>query len=329
MRWRKLGRVFVPDPRSWMHSYAQTPTPLAVGDRIRVFLGCRPRARVEGLPVARVAFVDLDRSKPTRVVDVHDGPVLNLGETGSFDEFGQHPITAMWRGGEVWLYYVGWTRMVSVPFNRAIGLAISTDGGRSFRRYGRGPIMGPTPREPFLHQGPAVRRFEDRWHMWYLGGLRWVSDGGRPEAIYQVMHATSDDGIAWRREGVPILPTVFADECQAGQAVIHRGGLYHIWFSYRPGLDFRNAARGYRMGYACSADLATWSRDDAQAGLDVSAAGWDSEMVGYPNILEDGAHTWLFYCGNYFGRDGFGVAEMVEGEDPSPGTLGGMKRQVT
>lgn len=312
MRWEKVGHLFTPAPDTWMHSYAQVPTPLILTDRVRVFVGCRPRLIAGSLPVSQIGFVDLDRQNLKTIIAISETPVLALGDLGTFDEFGLHPLSVIENGSEVWMYYVGWTRMQSVPFNRSIGLAISDDHGHSFRRYGRGPIVGPTPQEPYLQQGPTVKRFGEEWHMWYLSGLDWLIHHGRPECVYQLMHATSEDGITWKRNGLPCLPVHEPTECHAGQGMIERGGRYHMWFSFRPALDFRNAQRGYRIGYAWSDDLEIWHRDDEKAGIDVSESGWDSEMVCYPNIIELEGETYMFYCGNYFGRDGFGIARLTE-----------------
>ncbi|MCH9809546.1 MAG: hypothetical protein K0U74_17640 [Alphaproteobacteria bacterium] len=312
MRWHKHGKVFSPNPEGWMHAYAQVPTPLVLSDRLRVFIGVRPRRPVGELPMSEIGYVDLDRADPSKVLGQSDGSVLPLGGLGTFDEFGLHPLSTVRRDGEIWLYYVGWTRMVSVPFNRAIGLAISNDEGQSFRRHSPGPVVGPTAQEPFLQQGPTVKFYNGHWHMWYLGGIEWLEHEGRKECVYQLMHATSDDGISWDRNGKTCLPTCEPTECHAGQGIIEREGRYHMWFSYRPALDFRNGLRGYRIGYAWSDDLVSWQRDDSRAGIDVSPEGWDSEMVCYPNILETDGRTLMFYCGNYFGRDGFGYASLVE-----------------
>jgi hypothetical protein len=85
-----------------------------------------------------------------------------------------------------------------------------------------------------------------------------------------------------------------------------------MWFSFRRGLDFRSADGGYKMGYATSPDLVNWTRNDNNAGIEKSISGWDSEMIAYPNILEVDGRNLMFYCGNYFGRDGFGYAELSD-----------------
>jgi hypothetical protein len=68
----------------------------------------------------------------------------------------------------------------------------------------------------------------------------------------------------------------------------------------------------YRLGYATSEDGINWTRKDKELqGLDVSAEGWDSEMVCYPAVVTTSAgRTFMFYNGNGNGKTGFGVAEL-------------------
>ena len=83
-----------------------------------------------------------------------------------------------------------------------------------------------------------------------------------------------------------------------------------MFFCYRQGRDYRNASRGYRIGYAYSTDLMNWTRDDAKAGLSPSEKGWDAEMVSYPHLSEINGKIYMFYLGDSVGRWGFGVAEL-------------------
>lgn len=310
LAWRKLGRVFAADGRhAWMRHYAQVPTPLLLGDRIRVFFTCRPDPEPDGSFVSHTTFLDVDTDDPTRVLYVHDRPVLPLGAPGSFDQFGVMPCSLLRRDGALWLYYVGWARTCGVPWQSSVGLAISDDDGRSFRRHAPGPILTRTPDEPYVQGSPLVVPHDGRLHLLYLSGTAWVDQAGRWESVYRLMHATSDDGLTWLRDGRPCVPALFDGECQARPAVLWHNGRAHLWFSVRHGVDFRNPQRGYSIGYANSDDLVHWHRDDRLAGLDKSASGWDSEMVSYPAVLWVGTRWLMFYCGNHMGRDGFGVAE--------------------
>jgi hypothetical protein len=218
-------------------------------------------------------------------------------------------------GGLIYSYYTGWTRMQSVPYTMAIGIAASKNGGKAFEKLGDGPALGPTLGEPYVLSGPVVRVIDDRWHMWYLSGKRWLLDDGKYEPVYQIVHAMSTDGISWQRNGKSIIPTASENECQAGFAPFFRGGKWHAIFSFRRAVGFRReGSDSYRLGYASSTDLQTWCRDDSQVGIGVSKSGWDSQMMCYPQISEINGRTLLFYCGNDFGREGFGIAELIEDE---------------
>lgn len=309
--WAKLGKVFAPDGRRpWMQTHAQNPAVLVLADRLRVYFNCRPRRSPDGSVSAFPAFVDLDKTNPLRVLGVSENPILGLGEPGTFDQFGVMTGTVLQVEDEVWTYYAGWSRCLGVPYNHAIGLAISSDDGRSFRRYGMGPVVGRDPREPFIQNSPYVTNIDGLFHMWYSTGLRWIEYEGRMESVYVIVHATSPNGIDWKRDGRPCVEFRVDDECQTNPCVVRMGDVYHMWFCYRPGTDFRNAARGYRIGYARSSDLTTWTRHDESGALEPSAEGWDSEMVCYPCVVQVGKRLLLFYSGNGFGETGFGVAEL-------------------
>jgi predicted GH43/DUF377 family glycosyl hydrolase len=128
------------------------------------------------------------------------------------------------------------------------------------------------------------------------------------------MRATSEDGFIWKRDARPLLPTCVDHESQTSAAIFERNGIFHMLFSFRHGLDFRtNPSHGYRIGYAWSHDRITWNRDDKKAGLSCSDNGWDCSMVAYPHILEIDGKLILFYCGNEFGKGGFGIAEECSG----------------
>jgi len=310
-RWRKAGRIFSPDGRyPWMHSHAQNPSVLVLPDRVRVYFNCRAAKGPDGNTSASATFVDVDRADPGKVIAVHDRPVLSLGDLGTFDQFGVMIGNVVAVGAEVWAYYVGWSRCLGVPYNHAIGLGISHDGGVTFSRFAQGPIISRSPAEPFIQNSPFVAVIDGQFHMWYSSGTRWIDRGAGIESVYVLMHATSHDGVSWDREGSPCVPYRVDDECQTNPSVLRVGSRFHMWFCYRHGLDFRNPARGYRIGHAWSDDLRSWVRDDEAGELSPSVEGWDSEMVCYPCVFELDGRTLMFYSGNYFGRDGFGYAVL-------------------
>ena len=315
MKWTKRGLLFEPqryDLPNGCTDFAQSPQALVFDDFVRIYFSTRSRD-AGGQYVSHIAFVDVDKSLQ-RVLGTATSTVIPLGEVGCFDEHGIFPMNVVRHAGAIHAFTCGWSRRVSVPVETAIGLAVSRDEGLTFERTGPGPVMGPSLNEPFLVGDPFVLVRDGLWHMWYIYGTSWVetpSDPG-PARVYKIASATSRDGVAWQRDGVTLVSDALGpEECQALPTVFAWDGLWHMYFCFRHATDFRtNRQRGYRLGYASSRDLRHWTRDDASAGIDVSASGWDADMLCYPHVFWCDEQAYMLYNGNAFGRQGFGVAVM-------------------
>ncbi len=320
LSWKKLGNLFNPAlsrPLVWMQEFAQCPTPFVLNKEVlRVYFACRPQRGADRQYVSHSAYVDLARDDLARIVRIAQTPLLPHGGRGSFDEFGAMPGSVLREGNDVYLYYTGWTRMQSVPYTLAIGLAVSRDGGETFCKAGPGPLVGLSLDEPYFVTGPVVRIVDEQWVMWYLSCREWLFDSGRPEPVYQIACARSSDGINWQRDGGPVIPVRWENECQDILAPFFFAGKWHAVFAWRRPSPFLG---GYRLGYAWSTDLARWQRDDSAVGIDLSPDGWDSQMMCYPQVIEVDGRILMFYCGNDFGREGFGVAELVTNTLPAAG----------
>ncbi len=314
-KWQKLGKLF--DPREghhggWMKEFAQSPSTLVCERFVRVYFCSRPAPAPDGQYLSYLTYIDLDRSDLRKIVKVCTTRILELGDCGTFDEFGTNPVSVIRDGNEVRVYYAGWTRCESVPVNAAIGLAVSHDAGESFRRLGPGPVLSYDPDEPFMLGSPRIRKFGHKWHLWYVAGKKWLRTEGRPEPVYRIRAAVSDNGIDWVKLGKDVIETRLGeDECQACPDVHFNDGRYHMFFSYRSSLDYRSGAGGYRIGYASSGDMVNWFRRDELAGLGVSESGWDSQMASYPHVFALDGETYMLYQGNEMGRDGIGLAKLV------------------
>lgn len=316
MNWKKLGHIFDPTTwddgveRPWMRTHSQCTHTLILDNIVRVYFSCRPENDQNGLAKSYTTFLDLDKKDLTKILRVSDKPILPLGKLGTFDEFAIYPSCNIVHGDKLLFYYAGWTRCQSVPFNTSIGLAISEDNGETFKRIGDGPILSADLYEPFVLSGPKVRIFKGVWYMFYLAGSRWIDYDGKPEIIYKIRMATSDDGMNWKRFNKNIISDILDEnECQAGPDVFEYGGQFHMYFAYREGLDFRNEiGRGYKIGYAVSRDLFNWERKDSESGISYSESGWDSTMHHYPHVFRIGDNHFMTYNGNEFGKYGFGLA---------------------
>lgn len=316
LKWKKLGQIFDPNKHrtSWMYHYAQNPNVIELENKVRIYFTCRPKRDENGECVSFTAYADFEKEEPFRLIEIATQPVLQLGGPGDFDQFGIMPgsLINIKEKNEIWLYYVGWTRMQAVPYKWSIGLAISKDNGRSFERYTKGSIMGATFNDPYLQACPRVTQLnEQQFIMWYNSGIEWSLLNGHYESVYITRFATSKDGIHWSENNIQVIPTIVQKECQTSASFIHFNKKNHIFFSYRHGLDFRNKENGYRIGYAYGNNYTDWIRADEMSDLSISDIGWDSEMVCYPHVVKLNGNVYMFYCGNNFGQDGFGVARLI------------------
>jgi len=314
-KWKKLGKVFNPvevKHKSWMHEYAQAPSVLIFDAYVRVYFSCRPTPDEKGQYVSYSAYVDLNRNNLFEILSVSKEPILELGELGTFDEFGIYPVSVIKNGDEIRVYYTGHTRCESVPFNTAIGLATSSNNGETFNKAGSGPLLSYSPDEPFALSGPKIRKFNNIWYLWYIAGREWVMFDEKPELIYRIRMAKSNDGINWVKLDKNIIEDKLGkNEVQASPDVFFYEGKFHMFFCYMQTPDFRkDKNKAYRIGYASSADLDNWTRDDSKAGIDVSEEGWDSEMVAYPHVFELDGNVYMLYLGNQVGKHGFGLAQL-------------------
>lgn len=313
-KWKKLGRVFNPldvENRSWLKEFAQAPSVLIFDKFIRVYFSCRPPRAKNGQYVSYSAYIDLNRQNLKDIINICGKPVLDLGEFGTFDEFGTYPISVIRNGDKILAYYGGWTRCESVPFNVAIGMAVSNDEGETFTKVGNGPVLSYSVDEPFVISGPKVRIFNDNWYLWYIAGKKWMLDNGRPEPVYKIRMAVSNDGINWIKNNKDLIENkIEENEAQASPDVFFYKGLYHMFFCYRYSFNYRCKENGYRIGYAFSEDMIHWIRDDTQTSINISEKGWDSEMVAYPHVFELDGNIYMLYLGNDVGRYGFGLAQL-------------------
>lgn len=299
--WRKLGRIYVPDGATpWARTHAYVPTPILQSPSvIRLYV-----AFLDADQVGRVGFLDLDASDPRRILQVSRRPVLDVGEPGMFDDNGVTPLSVVDRPGQRRLYYVGWQLDAKVRYQLFTGLATSVDGGETFVRYSAVPVTDRSREEPVIRSSPHVMFDGGVWKMWYAAGAGHRQVGDKLVPTYAIRYLESSDGLVWGPAGRSCIECTGADEYGVSRPFVTRtaGGEWEMLYS------IRTVSRGYRLGYARSADGLTWHRHDERIGLDVSGEGWDSQMICFASLLIAAGRTYLFYNGNGYGETGVGVA---------------------
>ena len=294
--WEKLGNIY-------SRNHSQVPVVECRGSSWRVFYSDRidGKSIPKYFDIAKKNFIILEDSQET---------ISSLGKRGMFDWAGVMPTYhTKIDENTSYLYYIGWSNRIDVPYHNNLGLILTEDGGLSYKKFSRGPIFSTSHKEPGYIGTISVMQEEELFRGWYLSCREWIEHEGRVEPTYDIKYAYSKNGIDW----IPTNDTCISlnnDEGGISQsAVIKQDDTYHMWFSSRNRTNFREKENSYRIRHAISKDGITWLRSPGtDFGLEISQDGWDSEMVAYPYVIKEGNDLYMFYNGNGFGKTGIGLA---------------------
>ena len=232
------------------------------------------------------------------MIEYAEEPTITIGDLGCFDDNGVTPSCVVKVGNRKFFYYIGWNQGATVRMHLFGGLALSDDGGHSFYRYSKAPIIERTRINPLMNTSPFVLYDNGVWRMYYVAGVEWVH---RDLPRYNIQYAESSNGFDWVREGHICIDFESPEEVALARPyVLLDAGVYKMWFCHK--------GAEYRMGYAESLDGKNWIRRDDYAELTVSSRGWDDTMVAYPCVFKHYDYNYMLYNGNNYGCEGMGWA---------------------
>lgn len=302
MEWIKKGLIFESKSNfDWMSTHAALPIAQNIYDDLyRVYFSSRDRTGR-----SQIGYFEINILEPTEILYITPNPVIGLGPLGAFDDSGITSSGIVNHDNKLYQYYTGWSLGVSVPFYFNVGIAISSDDGKSFHKKSLAPILDRNEFDPYLIASPSILIDNDIWRMWYISGVKWELEGGNPKHYYHVKYAESNDGFEWKRKGVVCIDFKSREEHAIARPCVIKGkSYYHMWYSFR--------GNNYRIGYAESKDGLHWERKDEEAGIDVSESGWDSEMIEYPFVFDHKGERYMLYNGNGYGKTGIGLAVLAK-----------------
>ncbi|MDR3364255.1 MAG: hypothetical protein LBS91_04815 [Clostridiales Family XIII bacterium] len=299
--WEKFGCVYtLPEnlhPK--MLSHVGNPLPVRIqGDVYRIFFSARDEKNRSS-----VGAVDFDIVRRA-VVREHGRPFFLHGPEGSFYADGVSIGNCYTAGGVTYMLFMGWQTGGLAHWRGDIGrlvlhddLSLSLDSEQAFLRAGETDPVSLS--YPWVHQ-----KRDGAFLMWYGSTETW--DAGNGDMLHVINYATSADGQSWARGGLAVPYALGKAQAFSRPTVVqNERGDYEMWFSYRSG-----SGQKYRIGHTASEDGMHWTPAPGKSGIDVSAAGWDSEMIEYPFVFDHGGKRYMLYNGNAFGKTGFGLAVL-------------------
>lgn len=302
MRWKKLGRLYEPQPlHPKLVSHAANPLPILLeGDVYRVFYSGRDRHNRSS-----VSYVDIDIVQQS-VIYIHEKPVFEHGPEESFYSHGVSIGNCYEVSGQRYILFMGWQYPSGEHWRGEIG-RLRLDASLSLVLDSEHPLMAIDSLDPISLSYPWVlQNSVGLYQMWYGSTETW--DAGNGEMIHGIHYAQSQDGHQWHRQGLALPCLVNVAQAFSRPTVLQADdGSAEMWFSYRSG-----RGESYRLGYAVSQDSQDWILKLSETGIDVSPGGWDSEMIEYPFVFRHHHQTYMLYNGNRFGQTGFGLAVFTD-----------------
>lgn len=302
-KWQKLGLLYCP-PTTGQHpkliSHAANPLPVLIeGNVYRIFFSGRDIDNRSS-----VGAVDIDIVS-RKIIQEYNHPFFEHGPENSFYADGVSIANCYEVDGVRYMLFMGWQNPDGGHWRGDIGrLVVKPD--LTLELENNVPFMPSDEMDPISLSYPWVRENEGGgFSMWYGSTKTW--DAGNGEMLHVINHATSNDGAHWMRDGLSVPYQLGVAQAFSRPTVLKDAAGFHMWFSYRCG-----TGQKYRIGYAVSATGSKWELRLDEVGIDVSAEGWDSEMIEYPFVFDHKGQRYMLYNGNGNGKTGFGLAILHE-----------------
>jgi hypothetical protein len=305
MKWHKLGKIFCAENNTeLMVTGGRAPVPIYLKhDLFRIYFSA-----YDSFGRGRIFSLEMDLKSQHQISNIIKQPHIDIGMTGCYDDNGIIPSCILSNNGEILIYTIGFSIKNKLLFDAASGLAVSNDGGNHFQKY-LGPVIDRTVDDPCWAASPFVMLENGIYKMWYVSCIKWEKQNdGKLKQFYNIRYKESNNPVYWPTQSQVAID--FANDCEyaiARPCVIKDGPRdYKMWYSFRA----QSNVLTYRIGFAVSKNGVDWLRRDNDAGIDVSAEGWDSEMICYPYIFDHKGKRYMLYNGNGYGRSGFGLAVL-------------------
>lgn len=303
MIWEKRGKLCDCESLNlnWCKLNITTPIPYLLDDgRLRIYASfCDADNR------GRMGYIDLNASNPSEILGYSKKPLLDIGKPGSFDDNGLMTSSLFEEDGKIYVFYSGFQKHIKVPYVSLTGVAVSSDGGNSFERVHEVPLLERRDGELFVRSSGEVIKVNDGYRIYYASGENWIQredSTAAPKYMIKSIDSTKID--SFTEDGRLVISLKDDEYGLTTPQVLKTDHGYQMFYSVR------SLSKGYRMGYAESVDGICWERQDEKMELDVSDCGWDSEMICFGKTITYDNKTYLFYCGNHYGRDGIGYAVL-------------------
>ena len=304
MIWKSEGLIFKPSKKvNFIKSHGWVPTPYKISKNLfKIFYAGRDKFNHSNIFSFDYCF------KKKKIISFTKKPVLKKGALGYFDDCAVIPSHVIKIKNKIFLYYIGWTRGISVPYISSLGLAISSGINKKFSKYDKVPILGRNKNDPIFTASCFVEKSNNRYKMIYTSNENWKF---RKFFIphYNLKYAYSKNGIDWKTSTKFILSNISSKEIAITRPwILNYDKKRLLFYSYK---NYKNKGRNYKIGFAENFKN-KWVRKDNKIKFKFSKCGFDKQMQEYASIVNYGEDHFMFYNGNNYGEEGIGIAKLIK-----------------
>jgi hypothetical protein len=299
--WHKFGLVYntTMNP-NWGESHALVPSPVVLSElKVRIYCSF-----IDSQFRGRIGFADIEVIKDTpQVVEVGKVPTLDLGESGSFSQYGVG-LGTFWPnevGGD--LYFVGFDRPAGFKFKAFSGKAIYDEASMTYKHSSQGAVFGPECGGATIVGVHDIFQNGDSMHALVSIGSGFQIIDGKEFPKYQVHLASGKD-----LESLAISPQpIISAEYPVYR--IGRPRIYQTSKGFEILVTAGDLAGNYLPRVFYSKDLQDWREGSCESFTRSTLLNFDDQHQCYLSRFSLSGDEYIVYNGNRMGINGFGIAK--------------------
>ena len=298
IKFRKKGIILNSDKVSWHKSYTWVPTAYKLNERQAVVFFAR-RDKNNESDTGYFIF-DVEKEK---IIKISKKPILKRGPLGSFDDSAAIASQILKVDNKFYLYYVGWTRGIKVPYFSSIGLAISKNIFGPYKKISKAPIISKSKENPFFVATCFVKK-EKKFKMYLTSNLEWKKLKNSVVPRYLIKASVSRDGINWQHSKKNIINF----ESESEKAITRP---WIINYQKKDIMFYSVKKKEYKIATSIFQKKKWVRKKIFEFTGSKKKSEFDSKSQEYASVLSFNNQLVMFYNGNNYGKDGIGYAVSI------------------
>ena len=288
----------------WNKTHAWVPTPIMISKNIcKVFYAGRDKNNLSS-----IGSFDVNLNNPTKILNIAQSPLLELGPLGHFDDCAVLPSQIFLYKKKFYLFYIGWTQGAKVPYMAALGLACSNSLNKKFKRISLAPIIGRSNIDPIFTASCFVQKYKKHFKTFYTSNLKWSNINNVLVPKYIIKEGFSKNLLDWKYKKIAINHKN-KDEIALTRPWLLKDKNKKSVMIYSYG-QMKNKKNNYEIGMAYNKN-GNWIRKDKDIQILNYKDKFDDKTQEYGATVFYKGKNYIFYNGNNFGEKGIGLAIEV------------------